>query len=228
MKITGDLHEHIDDWNQHQLFTYVILTIIILWIFSGRDFGINVLVGIIIVIFCISYLSTKQIKESKLSTETKQHKIENINPKLNELSIENSELLNIIYDIQYLQDYNQLQHKLIIKNINSFHIFYEICKKENKYASKLYYIMLKNKRNALNALSSIILSTETIDEKNKIEKIINDLDSILSIELDRVSYMVENHIFKNGYDSQTKILIYDMYPSNEYEDIDKLYSYELY
>jgi hypothetical protein len=40
--------------------------------------------------------------------------------------------------------------------------------------------------------------------------------------------MVENHIFKNGYDSQTKILIYDMYPSNEYEDIDKLYSYELY
>jgi hypothetical protein len=89
--------------------------------------------------------------------------------------------------------------------------------------------MENNKRSALNALKSIIFnSPNDKNVRNKINSASSNLDKILTEYLDHISYLIDDDIYINGYDMTTAIIDYDTKPFNEYTDMFKPYSYEIY
>jgi hypothetical protein len=209
------------------LFLYVTIFIFILWFFSNRTISLGIFLAIIISSFIISYLSQKKIKETNNIVNSEQIKEETIKPKVNDTEHHN-EIIDFLFSIQDFYIYNPQQYGEMVHNINNFYDLYKLCMINNHTCFENHDRMKKYKRNAINALMSIIFQSP-IDEnfKNKINNSSKVLDDILTANMDEISYIIDNYIYKHGYDVDTKIIDYDTKPFNEYEDIFKSYSHEI-
>jgi hypothetical protein len=134
-----------------------------------------------------------------------------------------------MYNIEDIYMYNPLEYENLIKALNKFYEYYELSFIDETTANKNYEIMDTYKQNALNILSSIIMNTDNQYIRYKINTSAETLNEIMTKHLDQISYLSDNDIYKNGYNINTKIIDYDdAKPFNNYNDIFKNYSYELY
>lgn len=89
--------------------------------------------------------------------------------------------------------------------------------------------MEHNKRYALNALASLIYSTPSDTRvRGKVNNATIILDDILTTYLDQISFLLDEYTYKIGYTIDSKIIDYGPKAFNEYNDIFKPYSYEIY
>jgi hypothetical protein len=134
-----------------------------------------------------------------------------------------------MYNIEDIYMYNPLEYENLIKTLNKFYEYYELAFIDETTANKNYEIMDTYKQNALNILSSIILTTDNQYIRYKINTSAETLNEIMTKHLDQISYLSDNDIYKNGYNVNTKIIDFDSTkPYNNYNDMFKNYSYEVY
>jgi len=236
--MTCGLYQYIDDWSSTTIFMYVCILIFTIWIFSIIGIGINILIPIIVAWFIISYLNNKAIDQMTTNTEIINSKKELVKPNadyaitnLSKSSTKHDTITNFLFSIQDLYQYNPLQYNLLIHNLDEFYDTYrdsDVSKNSNQIFVD-YETAEQYKREALNSLHSMIFSLP--DNPNIRQKLLNSLDvldSILTENLDEISYLVDNRIYRNNYNVRTKVINYGAKAFNDYEDIFKPYSYEIY
>lgn len=225
----SDLYKHIDSWDGTRLYTYVVVFIVVLWFFSTKNININLLFGLIIAGFIINYMNQRTINANDTYKDNMNIKKEAIKPKLSDESNTQEDIVNFFFSIQDLYYYNPLQYEEVIKKVNIFFDLYKVCFVDNSQSSTNYALMEQSKRDALNALASIIYN---LPEDKRVRNILNNatnvLDEILTNHLDHISYLTDNELYKKNYNVNTQIINYGSKPYNEYTDIFSNYSYELY
>jgi uncharacterized membrane protein YeiB len=223
-----DLYKYIDTWDGNRLFTYIVIAIFILWIFSKVQLDTNMYIGMVVVLFVLSYLNNRSMVLSDTDKENTKIKKDMINPKLDD-SNERTDIIDFLFSIQNLYAYNPLQYNEMVNNINKFFEYYQTSFIDNKTSYTNYQMMQQNKRNALNALMSM---TYGLPEDRRVVEFCNNativLDNILTKYLDHIGYLMDNYTYKYGYTVDTKVVDYNMKAFNEYDDIFKPYSYDVY
>jgi hypothetical protein len=224
-----DLYKYIDTWNNERVFWYIVVFIIILWLFTGTDIGINILIAIIVGAFIVSYLNHQHITNEYTHDKIENIKKETIVPNLSEKSKQHNNIVDLLFSIQDMYAYAPQQYEEMIKNINYFYEFYKLSFIDEKTVYINYELMQQFKRDALNSLSSMIYSLP--DDKrisNKLDAAAVVLDDNMTKHLDQISYLVDKCTFDNGYFVDTKVIDYGPKASNEYNDIFARYSYEIF
>ena len=225
----GQLYEYIDTWNGQRVFTYAVIFIFILWLFTRQRLGINLLIAIIVGMFVISYMNDKTIKAENTLEQIQDIKKSAIIPKISDDTNGHEEIVDFLFSIQDLYAYNPLQYTELVHCINYFYGYYKMTFVDNKTSYINYELMKQLKRDALNALASMIYSLpEDKRVRDKINAATAVLDSLMTKHLDHVSYMTDDYTYKNGYSVDTKIIDYGPKAANEYDDLFKIYSYEVY
>ena len=225
----GEMYEYIDTWDGKRLFTYVVIFLFILWLLSRRELGINILIAIIVGTFVINYLNHRSIENADTLAEIRQIKKKAITPSLTDEAEDQEDIVDFLFSIQDLYAYSPQQYSEMVKNINYFYNLYNMTFFDNKTSYLNYGMMKQFKRDALNALASIIYS---LPEDKRVRNLVNAastiLDGLMTQHLDHVSYVIDNYTYKNGYNVDTKIIDYGPKAANEYGDMFKIYSYEVY
>lgn len=225
----NDLYKYIDTWNGERIYLYVAVFIFILWVFSKKEYGTNILIGIIVGTFVVAYLNNRSITSTDTLDEIQKIKRDNINPKLNNQAEKHNHVVNILFSIQDLYVYNPQQYEEMIRYVNQFYDMYQLSFVDPKTSYINYGHMKQYKRDALNAFTALIFSLpDDVKARSKVNAASNVLDDILTKDLDQVSYLVDEDIYKTGYNIDTKILDYGVKPCNEYDDLFNIFTYELY
>jgi hypothetical protein len=225
----GELYEYIDSWDGPTLFVYLVIIFFIILFFCKSSAQINFLIGIIIAAFVISYLNNRAIVAADTDADIKKIKQDSLVPKLNKEAIEHDNLLSMLFSVQDIYQYNPQQYEVMIKSINMFYKLYKLSFVDESTVFVNYGMMEQYKRDALNALASMIYSLP-IDKniRDKINVSAVALDNIMSTHLDQVGFLIDDRIYKHGYDVNTKIISNGPKPFNEYDDIFGNFSYEIY
>jgi hypothetical protein len=226
----AELYEFIDNWNGETLFWYILVLLITLWFFFKKDIGINILVALLIAVFTLNYLNHRAVEAEDTQEDILQTKKEIINPTIHLKETEEHEnIVNFLFSIQDLYKYNPLQYEEMVKSINIFYELYKVSFVANNESFINYGLMSQFKRDALNALASMIYSlSDDRRVREKVNSAVLILDSILTKDLDQVSYLMDNYVYKNGVNVDTKYIDYGPKAANDYEDIFRPYSYEIY
>jgi len=224
-----ELYKHIDKWDGGRTYLYSVIFVIILWFFSKKTIGINILVAIIVGAFVINYMNNRTQNMMDTQKDILDTKIATIQPKINEETKKQRPIIDVMFSIQDMYSYNPLQYEEVIRNINQFYDKYKLSFVDSKTSHINYDLMKQYKRDALNALMSLI---HTIPEdKRYIDKLNNStivLDGIMTKHLDQISFLIDEDIYKRGYNIDTKNIDYGPKSFNEYDDMFKNYSYEIY
>lgn len=225
----GELYEYIDSWDGHKIFTYIAISIILFWFISRRQLTVSEYIGLVVVAFVISYLNNRSMNTIDTKDEIQTIKKDAIIPKLNDEAITHNNVVDMLFSIQDMYHYNPRQYETMIHSINSFYSLYKLAYVDESTVFTSYDMMDQYKRDALNALASMIFSIPT-DKiiTNKLNTSVVVLDEIMTKDLDQISYLIDNYIYKKGYDINTKIVYYGPKAYNEYDDMFKSYSYEIY
>lgn len=224
----GSLYEYIDKWNGIELFMYATILIVILWYFSRKKLDVNIIVGLIIAYFVICYLNTRYVRVENTYKEIQQAKIDSIKPKLKRTE-GYDDIVNLLFSIQDLYRFNPQQYSEAIKSINVFYELYKEVQVDRKTSYINYGLMKQFKRDTLNALMSItygLPSDKRVQDKLNNATIV--LDEIMTKHLDQISYFADDYTYRYGYNVDTKIIDYGPKASNEYDDMFKSYSYEIF
>ena len=223
-----DLYKFIDTWDRTKVFMYIVVFVFILWYFSKKNIGNNILIALIVGAFIVSYLNNRSINATDTANDIKKIKLSNIEPSLTKNSSQQKNIVDILFSIQDIYAYNPLQYEEIIKCINTFYERYNKAFIDPPTSSDSYAFMKQAKRDANNALKSILISIpDNQFIRNKINTTSKELDTIMTQHLDQISYLIDERIYKNGYNVDTKIIDYGPKPHNEYTDIYGPYTYEL-
>lgn len=225
----SELYQHIDSWNGERIFIYVIVFIIILWFFSKKDFGMNVLIALIVGSFVISYLNNRTKTMMNTQDDIQNLKKKAIKPKLNDQSEKQLPIVDFLFSIQDLYAYNPQQYEETIKYTNMFYDKYKQSFVDVKTSHINYGLMQQYKRDALNALMSLIFSLP--DDKRMRDKVNSAtviFDGMMTSHLDQISYLIDEDIYKYGYTVDSKVIDYGPKAFNEHDDIFHNFSYEIF
>jgi hypothetical protein len=223
------LFVYIDEWNGNKLFTYLVILIILIFIFSKKNVTLNLIVALGVAYFIISYLN----HQSKVTNNTLQDivniKESKIKPKSKKTTLKQSDIRNFLFSVQDLRVFNAQAYEEMIKKIDDFFEYYSIVFVEPSRSYIYYGLMEQAKRDALNSLTSLIfLIPEDKRVRAKLNRATNVLDKILTTYLDQISYVADEYTHKYGYNVNTKVLNYGAKPYNQYDDMFQPYSYEVY
>ena len=225
----AELYEFIDKWDGKSIYMYIVIFIIIIWLCTRQKLGTNIIIGLLIGFFIINYLNHKSISSADTLEDIQKIKKESIKPKLTEETQKNKDVIDFLFSIQDLYTYNPQQYEVMVNSINYFFELFNNVIVDNKRSYVNYGLMKQYKRDALNALMSFIYSLpEDKRIRNKINKSVSILDTILTNYLDQISYIMDNYTFKNGYSVDTKIIDHSCLAMNEYDDIFQNFSYDIY
>lgn len=222
-----DLHKYIDTWNGQRLYLYIVVLIFVLWYFSKQNIGLNVLIAMIIGAFIISYLNNRSITSTDTEDEIQKIKLENIKPNITKNTIEHKDITDFLFSIQDMYVYNPLQYEEMIKFINIFYEKYNMSFIDPSTSSDNYELMKQSKRDSINSLTSLVFSLpDNTKIRHKLNISASTLDHILTKYLDQISYLVDEQIYKKGYNIDTKIIDHGPKAHNEYSDIYANFTYE--
>lgn len=225
----SELYKYIDTWNGKRTYFYAIVFIVVLWIFFKRDVGMNVLVALIVGSFVVAYFNNRSITTTDTLEDIQKIKKTAIKPKPNDQVMEQKSIIDLLFSVQDMYAYNPQQYEEMVKYINQFYDKYQLSFVDPKTSHINYGLMKQYKRDALNAFTAIIFSLpDDTSPRDKINATTIVLDNILSKDLDQVGYLIDEDIYKRGYNVDTEIIDYGVKPCNEYDDLFNIYTYELY
>lgn len=224
-----DLYKYVDSWDGPTTFVYIFILIIVVWYFYKTSIKNNFLIGIIVAVFIVSYLNNRAIVAADTEEDIKKIKHNEVRPTLSDEATEHDDLLSMLFSIQDLYAYSPQQYETMIASINNFYKLYKLSFIDDTTVFLNYGMMEQYKRDALNALKSIVFSLPVSENaRNKLNIATVTLDDIMTTDLDQISYLADNRIYKHGYDIDTKIIAEGPKAFNEYDDIFKKFSYEVY
>lgn len=222
------LYTYIDNWDGNMIFLYIVILLVTLFIFRKKRININVLIPILVAWFIISYLNYRSATTIDVQEDFIKTKKESIRPKIQD-EFDNDDVINFLFSIQDLYKYNAPQYEEMRNNIMLFFKLHKITFVNNSVAHINYGLMEKYKREALNALHSVIFNMpDDFRAREKLNNATVALDGILTKYLDQISYLADEHNHKHGINNDTIFINYGSKAYNEYDDVFEPYSYEIY
>jgi hypothetical protein len=213
-------------YNKKNIFWYIVLSIIVLYIFSKLNLGINILIGLI-VIFLLIYYNEQLLKESEeKQAETDDIINKSIYPQtIPIISKKYKEINEFLFFIQDFQTYNPPSYENMIDVINEFFTIYDMFDNITDNTTNNTELTDKNpnmpndllilKKEALNSLHSIIFkipSNKNIE--NKLSNAIEQLDILLS----KYIINIKNIYTNSPYNINKKLLDDNIEPKNLYDN----------
>lgn len=175
-------------------------------IFSKFNMTIATVFGFVIALFIIIYISQKDMTREQSEKQINNEKTQMIKPKINFLAKEKN-VVNFLFSIQDLYKYNPQAYEELVFNLEDFYEISQNAELLNGDIGMYYDLLTDKKRNALNSLQSIyVMSEENINIGKKISNSLNVLEDLLNKDLDRIVNIYNQHLFKNGYNVNTKVI----------------------
>jgi hypothetical protein len=208
-------------------FYYILIFIGIVYAYSTIKISLNVVFGVAVAFIIVGYLyndyKSKQEKENK----TKALQEGNLLPKP-EIFTKYSDIIKYMFSIQDFYIYNPQAYEEVTESLSLFFRTYEEAKENKKQAGTNHGLMLTYKRNAANALHSILHNLpDTTDYTDKLNRAITTLQDILDEYLEKVEKFHNEYIFDNGYNNESKIIHKGPLPYNHFND-NKGFTYNIF
>lgn len=223
------LFVYIDEWDGKRLYLYILVLIIVIWVFSQQSVTLNLVVGLAIAYFVISYMNHKSKTTNDTQDDIVRIKKAKIKPEPLETTLDKPDVRNFLFSVQDLRVYNPQAYEEMIKKIDAFFTYYTIVFVEPSRSYIYYGLMEQAKRDVLNALKSMIFEIpEDKRVRAKLNRATDVIDEVMTKYLDQISHIADEYTYKYGYNVNTKVLNYGAKPYNQYDDIYQPYSYEIY
>jgi hypothetical protein len=223
------LFVYIDEWGGDKLFMYILILIVVIWICSKQTITLNLVVSLSISYFVISYLNHMAKTTNNTLQDIVNIKESKIEPIPKKTTLKHTDVRNLLFSIQDMRVYNAQAYEEMMRHIDDFFEYYDIVFVEPSRSYVYYGLMEQAKRDALNALKSLIfICPEDARVRGKLNRSTDVMDKILTKYLDQISFIADEYTHKYGYTVDTKILSYGAKPYNQYDDIFQPYSYEVY
>ena len=198
------------------LFTYTVLFISIIFLFSLKTIKLNILFGAIVASVVMYYVyNKKQDEVINIEKNKTQKKTELINA--DATILEKNDMVNFLFSTHEFYYYNPNAHNELMYNLKRFFQLYDEVIKDNSKAGINFQQMNDYKRHSLNALHSIIFTIQS-DKRllKKLNNAISILEDILLNYQNEIHYFHLNNIHENGYNTNTKLITFGPEPVNSY------------
>lgn len=216
----------IENINNNTLFIFIIIIIVIIYYFSQIDINLNIMFGFIVSMMVIYYLYNDNNVINKRNDELLKVKKSNIKPKLIQ-SIKYDNIVDFVFTIQDFYEYNPISYQLMISHIDYFFEIYETIKDNNDIVNLKYDMLISEKKNAINALHSIIFSLNPNTEYDfKLKNSMKKLDEILNIYISEAKNIYENELYKKNINHRIINSIDEPDAYNSYMN-NKIFSYDI-
>lgn len=200
------IYNYIKQIDTKSLFLYIIILIICLFYFHGKNITLGTIFGILTGVVVISYIISK--KAVTLTNEDVQHdlKLKAIHPTSKYIG-EFRELTDFVFSVQDMYMYNPPAFEEMIINIDKFFKIYKEVLIDPSMAGIEFSILNKFKYNAINALHSIIFTLPANKQLvSKHEEAYKTLEKLINVYMNKIYRINIANIQKFGYRTNTVIL----------------------
>lgn len=168
----------------------------------------------------------KKQDEIKENTDIIKQKYDSIRPHMETVG-EFDDIINLLYSVQEMYIYNPQAYEEVVDNINEFLEIYKQSKMFPELAGSNYPLADKAHCNAINAIHSIIYNLPPNKFFiNKLERAVENLDTILSTYLSEI-YEINNIQNKSyGYNANSVVINKGPRAINFYEN--KSYTFDIF
>jgi hypothetical protein len=182
-----------------------------------------VLFILLLYFYHINYVSNNNSSNQNSYKDILTPKINNTDNDFRELNKdEHNKITKFLLKIQLYYYYNEEAYEEMVEEIENFLVLYRSVYIDNSYGGKFYDIMNDKKSLILNNLRSINIK---IPKEYNLEDALNDLEMLLDEYLDKVYYLYQNYIQKNGYTYDTKLINRKEMAYNKYSENVSSFSY---
>jgi hypothetical protein len=203
------------------LFIYIIIGIILLFFFNTFDIKLNIILGLVISYIIIQQLHTNNENNKSSSQNILSAKKQLLRPELSNSS-QYDNVVDFFFSIQDFYIYNPQTYEELVSCVDIFFDNYEIAHLDNSHAGQIYNDMIDYKRNALNALHSLINNIPSnTNITNKLNNALENLEIILDHYLSQIEEIHKKYLCNNKYNYNTKIINKGEIAKNTYDMIDK-------
>jgi len=194
-----------------QIFIYFIILVIFLFIFSKINFSISLFIGLIFFAILLFYLHTERNKnfidfEKKLNTKFETFKETNIYETTNKNLRNYPDLVDFIFYLSTLKNYNANVFQDIINLFNRFIDLYDSVNIDKSLASTLFKNMTSIKVQIINNIESFLFTTNNKVFTKQISKFKIRGEKLLNKYLDKILLINKKYNYYNGYNINTNII----------------------
>lgn len=201
---------NIKDIDNSTVFSYVVIFIFVIYVFSMLDIKLNIVYGTFIVLLILYAYNEQNLYAKQEIKEILEAKNNSIIPKSDKIK-NYSEIVNFLFSIQDFYIYNPIGYEDMVQSLDDFFKFYEEVENNNELAGSHYSVLNDERRHAMNSLQSMIYNFPTNKEYvAKLNNSVNMLHSLLEKYLDNVKLINTKNIYENGYHTRTKIIVDEM------------------
>lgn len=220
-------YEELKKASGETIFMYITITLTLVSILKRFNLTISILIALIFSYFFVTYYTQKLNSDSKLVHDQHVTKSNYIRP--NDKSLDKYEnIIDFLFSVQDFHKFNQQSYEEMIDNIVAFFKVYENININNSRCEDNYELMENKKKNALNALHSIIFSLPSNKLlTNKFNKSILKLEIILNEYLYEINVKCKHIIVNNGYTVNRKHLNDGPRAHNSYLDTEN-FTYDFF
>jgi len=194
-----------------QIFLYFVIFVIFLFIFSNINFSISIFIGLIFFAILLFYLHTDRNKnfidsEKKLDTKFQTFKQNNITETSNKNLINYPDIVDFIFYLSTLKNYNPNVFQDIINLFNQFIDLYDSINIDKSLASSLFKNMTNIKIKIINNIESFLFTTNNNLFTKQINKYKIKGEKLLNKYLDKILLINKKYNYYNGYNINTNII----------------------
>ena len=194
-----------------QIFIYFVILVIFLFIFSNINFSISLFIGLIFFTILLFYLHTDRNKnfidfEKKLDKKFETFKETNITETSNKNLRNYPDIVDFIFYLSTLKNYNINVFQSIINLFNRFIELYDSINIDKSLASTLFKNMTTIKVQIINNIESFLFTTNNILFTKQINKFKIKGEKLLNKYLDNILLINKKYNYYNGYNINTNII----------------------
>jgi len=206
---TLGVYNYIKKIDGNSLLTYIFILIIIIFLLSFIEIKFNFIFASCIGIIVIYILNEKRLSNDTNEMNLLELKLTRIFPPPDYFYMD-SGIVELVYDIQEFQRYNESAYNNMIKHIDNFlHLRLDI-ERGIKHCEATIDIVKDERNNALNSLHSLIYKTPPNREfENKLTKALESLQYILQLHIDYMIQHCNKRYKKTGPNVSNKMLYQD-------------------
>lgn len=209
-----------------QIFKYIMIFILFVIISRRLNINTNMFIPIIVLYFYFKINSEKMESEKGFTHSQLDNKISHIKPSVAKIK-EHGEIIDFLFSIQDYHKFNPQAYEEMVDDIIIFIEIYNTTKLNNEFCEDYFYLMVDKKRNAMNALHSIIFKLPTDEHVvKKLMKAIRILEDMLNNYCEEILQICKNNILDNGYNTNRKPLYIGPSPYNSF--LDSIHSYDYF
>lgn len=199
------LYNIINSNEPKNIFMYLIIIIIGIYISINLTFNYNIFIGLIFCSLIIYYMYTYNKYNVLTREKIDKEKFNSLYSK-NQILQKYPNIVDFLYYFENFKYNNLQQYEKLVNAFENFTRIYEYCILDNKLIFKLYSSLVSQKLNILYIINSFTFTAQQIDyekiiiaQKTEAEKLINKFLNVLIV-------LYKKKIYYDGYNNNSNII----------------------